>query len=140
MVDAPENRLHRPEQDLEYTEVNAYLRHYSSLRFVMVSVYFAVSAAVVAAAFGLVPSEGYASTYARAAFRVIGLGVTATFFAYEWRLEGLIRYYQRKSRDLEDVLPCDTMKGRPRPFVSALAPAKRSKTMTIIGYIEHECG
>jgi hypothetical protein len=89
VVDVAENRL---QQGVEYTEVNAYLRHYSSLRFVMVSVYFAVSAALVVAAFRLVSLDSGGSTHVFAAFRLIGLGVTIAFFAYEWRLEKLIRY------------------------------------------------
>ena len=102
-----------PQRDVEYTEVNTYLRHYSSLRFVMVSVYFAVSAAVVSAAFGLVsPDEGMSPLVVRA-FRSIGLGVTIVFF-YEWRLEKLIRFYQERARELEGSLPYNTMKKRPR--------------------------
>ncbi|MCX5800722.1 MAG: hypothetical protein NTX17_04975 [Candidatus Eisenbacteria bacterium] len=104
----------QPHRDQEYTEANLYLRHYSSLRFVMVSVYFAVSAAAVSAAFGLISPEKGVTHSVLIAFRVIGLGVTFVFFGYERRLEQLIRYYQEKARELERLLQYNTMEERPR--------------------------
>jgi hypothetical protein len=102
------------DRDVEYTEVNAYLRYYSSLRFVMVSVCFAVSAAVTLAAFRLVGPDRGISLLMAVTFRLIGLGITVVFFSYEWRLEELIRYYQRQARELENNLPYKTMQERPQ--------------------------
>jgi hypothetical protein len=102
------------ELDPEYREVNSYLRHYSSLRFVMVSVYFAVSAAVITVAFGLVGPADRIPPWLPPIFRVMGLGVTVVFGLYEFRLERLIRYYQGRARELEKVLPYKTMQKRPK--------------------------
>lgn len=103
-----------PTIDVEYQEVNAYLRHYSSLRFVMVSVYFAVSAAVVSAAFGIVISDPKWNPLFSEVLRVLGLGTTIVFLMYELRLEQLIRYYQGRACGLESTLPYETMTRRPK--------------------------
>jgi hypothetical protein len=79
----------------------------------MVSVYFAVSAAIVTAGFGLVSSDKSVTLFLLWASRVIGLVVTVVFFVYEWRLEKLIRYDQIKARTLEALLQFDMMQERP---------------------------
>jgi hypothetical protein len=98
----------------EYAEVNQYIRHYSSLRFVMVSVYFAVSAGIVSAGFRLLPASQAMPARTVLAFRCLGLGATACFMVYEKRLEELIRFYQRHARKLEGLLGYEAMKTRPQ--------------------------
>ena len=64
----------------EYTEVNSYYRHYSALRFVMFSVYFAVTAGIASVAFGVVEIKSYGATVISGMIRVGGLLVTIAFF------------------------------------------------------------
>src|SRR6185295_8095891 len=98
----------------EYVEVNNYLRHYSSLRFVIFSVYFAVMAAVVAVAFGAVQLKTNSLAWIVFSMRFLGLLTTAAFLVYELRLEGLIRYYQACGKTLDGRLGLRQMEDRPK--------------------------
>src|SRR5829696_8756100 len=71
----------------EYVEVNSYLQHYSSLRFVIFSVYFAVMAGVISVAFGIIRFDVYNLNMITLSMRILGLLTTIAFLIYELRLE-----------------------------------------------------
>jgi hypothetical protein len=105
----------------EYTEANSYLRHYSSLRFVMFSVYFAVMAGVISLAFGIVNLETSSPYIIRLLIRMGGLLTTFVFSMYEYRLEYLIRHYQTLAKELEEKLGYSQMRRREQSNVTFIA-------------------
>ena len=104
----------------EYAEVNHYLRHYSSLRFVMFSVFFAVMAGIMSVALGIVGVKPLTASVVWT-IRVGGLMTTIVFSMYEFRLERLIRYYQKAGRELEESLGYSQMTKRPNSQLTFLA-------------------
>ena len=104
----------------EYSEVNNYLRHYSSLRFVMFSVFFAVMAGIISVALGIVGVKPLTATVIWTT-RVGGLMTTIVFSIYEFRLERLIRYYQRAGEALEGSLGYSQMTKRPKSHFTFVA-------------------
>ena len=99
----------------EYTEVNSYYRHYSALRFVMFSVYFAVTAGIASVAFGVVEIKSYGATAIIGMIRVGGLLVTIAFLMYEKRLEQVIDHYRDWVKKLAEELRYSEMNNRPNP-------------------------
>jgi hypothetical protein len=98
----------------QYIEANTYLRHYSSLRYVIFSVYFAVMAGVVSVAFNAIGEVQYNRVILCLVFRILGLLLTIPFFIYELRLEKLIRYYQYSAMEMERCRGFNLMNRRPR--------------------------
>jgi len=97
----------------EYSEVNSYYRHYSALRFVMFSVYFAVTAGIASVAFGVVEIKSYGATLISGMIRVGGLLVTIAFLMYEIRLEQVIDHYRDWVKTLAKELRYSEMNKRP---------------------------
>jgi len=97
----------------EYTEVNSYYRHYSALRFVMFSVYFAVIAGIASVAFGVVEVKSYGASLISGMIKVGGLLITIAFLMYEIRLEVVIEHYRAWAKRLEKELSYSQMTERP---------------------------
>ncbi len=94
--------------------MNNYFRHYSALRFVMFSVYFAVTAGTASAAFGVVEIKSYGASLITGMIRASGLLITVAFLMYELRLERVINHYRDWVKKLEDELDYTQMKKRPQ--------------------------
>ncbi|PYS93008.1 MAG: hypothetical protein DMF64_07070 [Acidobacteria bacterium] len=97
----------------EYTEVNSYYRHYSALRFVMFSVYFAVTAGIASVAFGVVEIKSFGASLIIGMIKVSGLLITVAFLMYELRLEQVIDHYRIWAKKLEEELGYAQMTERP---------------------------
>ena len=97
----------------EYTEVNSYYRHYSALRFVMFSVYFAVIAGIASVAFGVVAVKSFGANLISGLIEVGGLLITIAFLLYEKRLEVVIDHYRGQAKRLEKELSYTQMTERP---------------------------
>ena len=104
----------------EYTEVNTYLRHYSSLRFVMFSVFFAVMAGIISVALGVVGVRA-SSPNIILTIKLGGWLTTIVFSMYEFRLQRLIRHYQKSAENLEKRLGYSQMTERPKSNLTFIA-------------------
>jgi hypothetical protein len=79
----------------------------------MFSVFFAVMAGIISVALGIVGSNPLNATVTWTT-RAGGLMTTLVFSIYEYRLEKLIRYYQKTSEELEPKLGYSQMTNRPK--------------------------
>ncbi len=76
-------------REREYIEIITSLRHYSTLRFSVISVFYAVTAALAVGAMGIPVVEGVAFTGASALlFKCLGVLVTIILFFYEYMIDG----------------------------------------------------
>jgi ABC-type branched-subunit amino acid transport system permease subunit len=102
----------------EHAELCNYHRHYSGLRFVVFTVYFAVLGGIAAVAFGLADireRDFPLVIWARAA----GLVVTVAFFLFEVLCERNARYYAESIRKLARDLGYLQMAQKPRAWLKA---------------------
>jgi len=105
-----------------YTEAAASFRHYSNLRFAILSVYVALVGVLGGVALGIVGSALPGSAVIRvAAFAAII--VTWTFFTCELVCERNRHHFANVMKDLEATLPCKAMIRFP---VSSLFQAARA--------------
>jgi hypothetical protein len=93
----------------EYSEVNENFRHFSSLRFAIFSVYFAIQAGIFAAAF---KSGGFSECGVNFA-KVGGLLITLVFWGYQERNVQLIAHFMKVATKLESQLGYTQMSTRP---------------------------
>lgn len=104
----------------EYAEVGSYVRHYSNLRFAMLTVYFAVVGALGAIALGI--ASGHARTFDVGRVGAAGAAlVTAVFFTFEVVCERYLNFFGEHLRKLETELGYSalTLRPRDRGFVQA---------------------
>jgi hypothetical protein len=105
---------------LEYSEANNNLRHYSNLRFAVLTVFFAVLGGVVAVGFGIVEIKSPTSENIVLWARIAGLIFTIVFFSLEVVCHLNLRHFQNVARELEDLLGYHQFKTRkfrfPKPF------------------------
>ena len=105
---APEELRH------EYSEVNQNFRHYSALRFAILTVYFAVVGGLASVAFGIVKaSPGVVTLLAKAS----GLITTLAFFAFEIILERFLVHFSKVATQLEKALGYTQLSTKPRSSV-----------------------
>jgi hypothetical protein len=97
-----------------YSEVLTEVRHYSSLRFAIFTLFFAVVGALFSAAFGFFEIKGAGSTkHVHFMVRVGGLIVTLLFLLYELRIQALINHGIRTGVELESELGYTLLSKRP---------------------------
>jgi hypothetical protein len=89
---------------LEYSEVNNNRRHYSNLRFAVLSVFFAVLGGLVSVAFGIVEIKSPTSPDIAFWARGAGLLITFVFFSFEIQCAGNLRHFRRVAIELETKL------------------------------------
>lgn len=92
----------RPIESLkhEYEDVTQNIRHYSNLRFVIFSVFFAVMGGIVVLAFSDSGVTQNTPEYAK----VGGLLITLSFWAYEERAGQIFSHFRKVGIDLENKL------------------------------------
>src|ERR1051325_11414710 len=91
---------------LEYSEANRNRRHYSNLRFAVLTVSFAVLGGVASVAFGVVDIKSPGSLNVVRWARIAGLLFSIVFFWFEVLLDRHLRHFGRIARDLEGPLGC----------------------------------
>ena len=105
---------------LAYAEANNNLRHYSNLRFAVLSVFFAVLGGVVSVAFGIIEIKSPSPPHIILWSRIAGLVFTSVFFSIEILCHLNLGHFQRVASELEDRLGYYQLKTRkfwfPRPF------------------------
>jgi hypothetical protein len=98
----------------QYTEILTEIRHYSNLRFAIFTLFFAVSGALLSAAFGFFEIKGSVTARQVQSFmRPGGLLVTLLFFLYELRIQALINHGFRTGSALETKLAYNYLSSRP---------------------------
>jgi|SRR4029079_1456034 len=102
---------------LEYSEANNNRRHYSNLRFAVLSVFFAVLGGVVSVAFGIVEIKSTSRENIVLWARVAGLLFTVIFFSFEILCDLNLRHFGRVAKELEDLLGYRQFKTRQFPLV-----------------------
>ena len=95
----------------EYSEVCQNFRHYSALRFAMMTVFFATVGGLATVAF---PDKQASFGFLNTAARIGGLTITLTFFLLEVILEGYLRHYAGVAMKLEQSLGYSQFSTRPR--------------------------
>lgn len=108
----PSNHQH------EYSELCLTLRHYSALRFAILTVFFAVTGGLTAIGFepGGVRPGGFLSI----AVGTGGLLSVLVFWIFEERLIAYMRHHENRASELEKHLGYNVYSGRPKsrlPFV-----------------------
>lgn len=88
----------------EYTEVNNNIRHYSLLRFTVLTVYFAAFGGIVSVAFGFFVPQAGDDGYLKFGARVTGLLVTFLFSHYEYLIVDALRKNRARGKELESLL------------------------------------
>ena len=93
----------------EYTEVVQNIRHYSNLRFAILTIFFAVMAGVGFVAFG----KGQFDAHAAKIARVAGFFVTAVFWLWLERVAQHFAHYIKVAAELERHLGYTQFSTRP---------------------------
>lgn len=83
----------------EYAEVNSNIRHYSSLRFAIITVFFAATGGVASVAFNIFQADE--ATMLKLAGRVAGFLITALFLQYEWLVGSVLAHNRKVGTALE---------------------------------------
>jgi hypothetical protein len=94
----------------EYSEVNQNFRHYSALRFAILSVFFAGIGLLFSIAFGPIDSTAYFRMLAKFG----GLLITIVFFIFEHILNEYLRHFAKVAMELEELLGYKQFKSRPQ--------------------------
>ena len=94
----------------EYSEACASLRHYSSLRFVQFSVFFALVAGLITISFDM---GSPVNTKLFLPVRIAALFLTIIFWTLEERWSQLAEYYTKRASELEKQMGFNTHANRP---------------------------
>jgi hypothetical protein len=95
----------------EYTEVMAHLRHYSGLRFAVLTVFIAIMGGLLTLSFGVGMSTPDA-TLARVA-RLAGIVITLAFACFEYVIDSYLLTFGKRANDLEHALGYAVWSQRP---------------------------
>ena len=104
------------EMKLEYSEINQNMRHYSSLRFTIFTVYFAVLTGVILIAFGnssLLPDAPQLA-------RFFGLFLTLFFGYYHERASLVYQHFSDRGTELEEIFGYKQITTMPHPKIRLL--------------------
>jgi hypothetical protein len=104
---------------LEYAEVNNNIRHYSSLRFTIQTVFFAATGGLATVAFDLFDQPGGNDPTIKLSARIAGFLLTFLFFKYERLLVEVLAKNRRVGRDLEAVMGLSQISSRSRRSIVA---------------------
>ena len=88
----------------EYTEINSNIRHYSLLRFTVLTVYFAAFGGISSVAFGFFVSQSGNNDFLETGARVAGFLVTILFSHYEYLIIEVLKKNRERGKYLEEKL------------------------------------
>ncbi|MGE3385083.1 MAG: hypothetical protein AB7L70_19325, partial [Pyrinomonadaceae bacterium] len=88
----------------EYTEINANIRHYSTLRFTVFTVFFVAFGGVAAVAFGLVSPRDGVHPILNLMAKFAGFLLTILFFYYECLIISVLMKNRERGTELEKHL------------------------------------
>lgn len=84
----------------EYNELGSAIRHYSALRFAMLTIFFALVGGLITFAF----DHAQTSSFATVTAKLGGVLVTFVFWVFEYRLSAYMAFFDRRSVELEQKL------------------------------------
>jgi hypothetical protein len=88
----------------EYTEVNNNIRHYSLLRFTVLTVYFAAFGGIASVAFGFFVPQSGSDEHLKLGGRIAGFLVTFLFAQYEYLVVDALDKNRKRGKNLEKHL------------------------------------
>lgn len=88
----------------EYSEICSALRHYSALRFAVLTVFFALLAGLVTVVFGDFQQNQQSINFIDKSAKIGGIFGTFIFWIFEERILSTMRYLERRVSDLEGYL------------------------------------
>ena len=94
----------------EYSELSQLIRHYSSLRFTILTVFFALMAGVGSLAFGILGFEQTLNAIAVAAVKLGGAFLTLVFIYLDQQIFLYMNRFMKRARELEEILDIDILK------------------------------
>jgi hypothetical protein len=92
----------------EYAELGAAMRHYSALRFAILTVFFALVGGLISISF----SPSNTNQFVMISTRIGGLVETLAFWVFEYRLEIYMRHFEHRAKELEKALGYNIYTGR----------------------------
>ena len=110
MTESESEPGHRFEPKVEYAEVNASIRHFSSLRLIQLAIFFPVMGGLAALLFGAEPLSRGLGTYAAISLACF---VTLIFWLLEERAERQYNHLLRRAQSLERILHFRAVLDRP---------------------------
>lgn len=113
----------------EYDELTHAMRHYSSLRFAILTVFFAVIGGLIAISFNPTP----ANQFVQMSTRFGGLLATVVFAIYEYRLEVYLLNFENRAIHIERVLGYKIYTERSKGSLPLLST--RLATRTLYGVV-----
>jgi hypothetical protein len=92
-----ENRAH---VESEYSELGSAIRHYSALRFAMLTIFFALIGGLMTFAFDHAQTSGFVTV----ATKIGGVLVTFVFWVFEYRVSAYMACFDQRAFELEQKL------------------------------------
>lgn len=118
-----------------YSEANNNRRHYSNLRFAILSVFFAVLGGLSSVAFGIVEIKSPSPARILLGARIAGLLFTGIFFSFDILCDLHLRYFGKAAEKLEDSLGYNQMKGRKPQFIRGFHVARGMYMLLILFWV-----
>ena len=126
MTESESEPGHRFEPKVEYAEVNASSRHFSSLRVIQLAIFFLVMGGLAALLFGAKPLSRGLGTYTAIALACF---VTLIFWLLEERADRQYNHLLRRAQSLERILHFRALLERPHRSATPV----RSKRLLYFG-------
>lgn len=114
----------------EYGELCLTLRHYSALRFAILTVFFAVTGGLTALAFG--SGSQQPGQFLSIAVAIGGLLSVFVFWTFETRLIAYMHYFEGRAAELERQLGYQIYSGRPRSKLSFVRTPVATRLLYVV--------
>jgi len=104
----------------EYEQLSQTHKHYSGLRYAILTVFFAITAGFVSVSFGQTMSALTATSFLNIAAKIGGICTTYAFWSLEERLDAYLKHFDQRLLALEEILGYQIYSRRPkyhRPFL-----------------------
>ena len=108
----PEIKACPSDRRAEYVEVNSNIRHYSSLRFAIITVFFAATGGIASVAFNLFGVDRTDVFVTKLATRVAGFLITLLFLQYEWLVGSVLAHNRKIGSTLEELMNLSQIRNR----------------------------
>jgi hypothetical protein len=111
VISSPEDRR------AEYTEVNSNIRHYSSLRFAILTVFFGATGGLASVAFNVFNLRNLDPYVVSLTARIAGFCVTLLFFKYELLVQSVLKHNRQVGANLEKAMGLIQIQKRPNTLI-----------------------
>lgn len=100
------------DQRLEYAEINLNIRHYSSLRFAIITVFFAATGGIASVAFNFFGNDSANVKTMQLCARIAGFLITLLFFQYEYLVGSVLLQNRSIGQGLEKKMGLTLLSSR----------------------------